>query len=330
MHRNTYSLAALAAAAVPGLTPVRTAPIATPVEDLDVAGIVGEDGTRVIVLSPATTAAGVRLEQDLKVADALSGTPLQGVVPPVLGVVKLPAGGRCAVTEAPVGRPLMLDDLQGDSDLARSLGRVLARIHTVPRYAAEAAGVESFTAEVLHARHRTRIESVTQAGHLPAAVAQRWEALLANRELWDFTPQFVHGDLSEESLFVAGSRISAIRDWSSSTVGDPAADLAWLVSSLESERFDELYTAYREELPTSTHPHLMERAQALGEFAVADWLAHGLELGDEDIIADARGMIADLDADLAQLARDEAERAYVEMRSHEGTATPSTETRESS
>ncbi|MDN5821738.1 MAG: aminoglycoside phosphotransferase, partial [Brachybacterium sp.] len=126
MHRNSYSLAALAAAAVPGLVPARTMPIATPAEDLDVAGIVGEDGRRVMVLSPGSTAAGVRLERDLKVADVLTGTSLHSVIPPVLGFVKLSEGGRCAVTEAPVGRPLMLDDLAGSPELARSLGQVLA------------------------------------------------------------------------------------------------------------------------------------------------------------------------------------------------------------
>ncbi|GAA1488457.1 phosphotransferase [Brachybacterium sacelli] len=310
MHRNSYSLAALAAAAVPGLVPVRTTPIATPTEDLDVAGVVGEQGRRVMVLSPSSTASGVRLEKDLKVADALTGTPLHGVIPPVLGFVKLSEGGRAAVTEAPVGRPLMLEDLQESPDLARSMGQVLARIHTVPRYAAEAAGVESFTPEALLAEHRERVLEAKEGGHLPAAVAQRWEALLEDEELWHVTPQFIHGDLSEESMFHAEERISALRDWSSSRVADAATDLAWLISTLEPERFDELYAAYRQELPTEVHPRLVERAQALGEFAVAEWLAHGLETGDESIVSDARGMIADLDADLAQLARDEAERTY--------------------
>ncbi|APX31389.1 aminoglycoside phosphotransferase [Brachybacterium sp. P6-10-X1] len=317
MHRNSYSLAALAAAAVPGLVPARTTPIATPSEDLDVAGIVGEQGRRVMVLSPSSTASGVRLEKDLKVTDTLTGTPLQGVIPPVLGFVKLSEGGRAAVTEAPVGRPLMLEDLQDGPELSRSLGQVLARIHTVPRYAAEAAGVESFTAEALLAEHRERILAVKEGGHLPAAVAQRWEGLLEDRELWDVTPQFIHGDLSEESLFCAEDRVSALRDWSSSRVADAATDLAWLISTLDPERFDELYSAYREELPIAVHPRLVERAQALGEFAVAEWLAHGLETGDEAIVSDARGMIADLDADLAQLARDEAERTYEAMGSRE-------------
>ena len=88
-------------------------------------------------------------------------------------------------------------------------------------------------------------------------------------------------------------------------------------SSLDPERFDALYAAYREELPTSSHPRLMERAQALGEFAVAEWLEHGLEVEDEDIVADAKGMIADLDTDLAQIAREEAERAYEAMNARE-------------
>src|SRR5699024_3674235 len=161
------------------------------------------------------------------------------------------------------------------------------------------------------------IESVTAGRHLPAAVAQRRQALLEDEDLWDITPQVVPGDLSEESLFTTDGQVSAVRDWSSSQVADAASDLAWLISSLEPERFDALYAAYREELPTSTHPRLMERAQALGEFAVAEWLAHGLEVGDESIVADARGMVADLDADLAQLAREEAERTYEEMSSRE-------------
>lgn len=317
MHRNSYSLAALAAAAVPGLVPARTTPIPTPAEDLDVAGILGEDEQRVLVRSPATTAAGVRLERDLAVADALAGTPLRGVVPPVLGFVKLAEGGRAAVTRAPVGVPLLLDRLQDSAGLARSLGSVLAQVHTVPRYAAEAAGVESFTADTLHAEQRAQVERAREGGHLPAAVAQRWEALLEDGPLWDFTPQFVHGDLSEESLFHHEDRISAVQGWNAARVGDPATDLAWLISSLGPERFDELYAAYREELPTAVHPRLVERAQALGEFAVCEWLLHGLDTGDEDIVADARGMITDLDHDLAQIARDEAERAYEEMRARE-------------
>src|SRR5699024_12547127 len=126
-----------------------------------------------------------------------AGPPLGPGTPPVPGFRRVPEGGRAAVTPAPGGRPLPLDEPSAPPALARSLGVVLARIHTVPRYAGEAAGVESFTAEALHQQLRERIDRVHGGGHLSAAVAQRWEALLADPELWDFTPQVVHGDLSE-------------------------------------------------------------------------------------------------------------------------------------
>src|SRR5699024_12269811 len=120
-----------------------------------------------------------------------------------------------------------------------------------------------------------------------------------------------------ERLFHPEDHLIALRDRFSATAADPATDLAWLISSLEPELFDEVYGAYQEELPTSTHPRLLERAQALGEFVVAEWLLHGLDTGDETIASDARGMLTDLDADLAQLAREEAERTYEEMNSRD-------------
>src|SRR5699024_12263733 len=60
VHRNLYTLAALAAAAVPGLVPVRTAAVATPIADLDVAGVIGEDDRRVIAMAPSSTGTAVQ------------------------------------------------------------------------------------------------------------------------------------------------------------------------------------------------------------------------------------------------------------------------------
>lgn len=313
VQRNSYALAALAVAAVPGLVPQQTTTLTAPLEGLECAGVVGEDGRRVIVTAPVTAAAGAALEQDLHVSESLLGTSLRAVVPPVLGSVKLPDGGRACVTAAPDGIPLTLDAVSADSALARSLGGVIARIHAVPRYAAEATGAETFSADVLREGHRQRCQRAHEAELLPTAVAQRWEHLLEDDELWNHSSQFVHGDLSEDALFFDGDRVRAVRDWSSAHVGDPAQDLAWLITGLDSDSFDAVYAGYRQELPTVPHPRLMERAQALGEFAVLSWLLHGVDAEDEEIIADAQGMLADLDNDLAQLAREQAERTFDDM-----------------
>lgn len=318
MQRNSYALAALADAAVPGLAPVRTVPIATPLAELEVAGVIGADGRRVVVSAPGTAAAGAHLEKDVHVSEALAGTSLAPFIPQVIGSTPLKGQGRAVVTEPPQGIPVLLDALLDSVGLARSLGRVLARIHSTPNYIAESAGAEPFTPQETRARHRTQIARARSADELPAAVQQRWEALLADDELWDFHPSFVHGSLSEECLFRRGDEISAVRDWHEAKVSDPAADLAWLVSALPPEQFDALYAAYRDEVAVAPHPRLLERAQALGEFAVVDWLLHGLDDEDESIADDAREMLADLDHDISAAARAEAEDAYEHLDTAQG------------
>ena len=60
-----------------------------------------------------------------------------------------------------------------------------------------------------------------------ATVTAVWEAALASR--WHRPPVWVHGDVSAGNLLVRRGRLSAVIDFGSSAVGDPACDLviAW-------------------------------------------------------------------------------------------------------
>jgi macrolide phosphotransferase len=321
VRHNSVSLAAFAAASVPGFEPSRTVAIPTPQDDVDVAGVIGQDQRKVLVTCPRSTAGGVRLEKELSITAALSQHLLGDLVPAVLGSVKLTEGGRAAVTEVHAGSPLLLDRLDQDRELAASLGEVIARIHTIPPASVETVGAEAYTAQALRESHRTQMARAQEVQPLPVAVVQRWESLLADDALWDYDPVFVHGDLSEESLFYRGSRITGVRGWDAARIGDPADDLAWLASALEEDAFEALFSAYRSTLTVPAHPHLLERAQAVGEFAVMDWLLHGVEAEDEVIIDDARAMLRDLEADISQLAKEEAESAYHSLDRHDAPGT---------
>ncbi|WP_433263730.1 aminoglycoside phosphotransferase family protein [Actinosynnema sp. CS-041913] len=61
-----------------------------------------------------------------------------------------------------------------------------------------------------------------------AAVTAVWESALAAPP-WDGDPVWVHADLSPGNVLVAEGKLSAVIDFSSTGVGDPAADLpvAW-------------------------------------------------------------------------------------------------------
>ncbi|MBW6421118.1 aminoglycoside phosphotransferase family protein [Rhizobium sp. XQZ8] len=60
-----------------------------------------------------------------------------------------------------------------------------------------------------------------------ALMTEIWERALASR--WAKDPVWVHGDISEGNLLVRDGRLSAVIDFGSSGIGDPACDLviAW-------------------------------------------------------------------------------------------------------
>ena len=70
-----------------------------------------------------------------------------------------------------------------------------------------------------------------------------WEAALATT--WRGSPIWVHGDVSSGNLLVEGGRLSAVIDFGSSGVGDPACDLyiAWTFLEPDSQE------AFRAGLP---------------------------------------------------------------------------------
>jgi aminoglycoside phosphotransferase (APT) family kinase protein len=68
------------------------------------------------------------------------------------------------------------------------------------------------------------------------AVTAVWETALA--ATWHGSPVWVHGDVSAGNLLVKGGRLSAVIDFGSSAVGDPACDLAIAWTLLEGESRD--------------------------------------------------------------------------------------------
>ncbi len=77
------------------------------------------------------------------------------------------------------------------------------------------------------------------------AVAVEWERALAAPP-WEGPPVWHHGDLDARNWLVRSGRISAVIDWESAGVGDPACDVmvAWKLHSPAAR------DAFREALPT--------------------------------------------------------------------------------
>lgn len=91
----------------------------------------------------------------------------------------------------------------------------------------------------------------------PALVTEVWDAALAAR--WQGAPVWFHGDVAEGNLLIRDGKLSAVIDFGTCGVGDPACDvvIAWTLLSGESR------AAFRETLPADSATWARGRGWAL-------------------------------------------------------------------
>lgn len=301
MHRQPLHLAALAAAAVPGLTPVSVEPSPDDSADVAAALVVDDAGQRWLVRSPRSAEAGIRLETELQVLAGFdphlrAGLPFR--VPSVAGAVRID-GLRTFVYQALPGEPATLEQIGGLGDAAvQDLGRILAALHTLPLTVVEQADLPVYTADHVRERHLTELDRAAATGQVPPRLLRRWEEALEEADLWDFSPVPVHGDLHEDGLLVSRGRVVGVSGWTDLHVGDPAEDFAWLAAAEDPALPERVLAAYAERLDAggaaAPDAHLLRRGALLAEFALARWLLGGVDRHDAETTADARALLAEL------------------------------------
>jgi len=297
-RRSPLALAALATAAVPGLDVVATRSPQSTTADFQVTGVLDSGGRQWVVRCPLHPSAGAALEAEVVLLAALAPYVTSGAlpfaVPEPAGFAALPEGGRAMVYRQLRGRPLDLERLGPGPGLAADLGRCLAALHELPASVVEDAGLPSYTAEEYRKRCLAEVDVAARTGHVPTVVLERWERALEDVALWRFRTTPVHGDLAEEHVLVLDGEVSAVISFSEAHVGDPAVDLAWLLASAPEDCLDAIEEAYALARPENADTYLLDRAQLVGELALARWLVHGVNTGDDAVVADAAGMLADL------------------------------------
>ncbi|MCL2422374.1 MAG: phosphotransferase [Micrococcales bacterium] len=306
MRRSPVALAALATVAVPGLDPLDALELAD--DEHDAALVVDSDQRRWVVRAPVDGASGASMEREIALLQALDAQVTTGRLPfkvPVpVGFAPLTEAGRAAVHEMIPGQTIDLEQLMPGPGLATNLGAALAALHELPTSVVETLGLPSYTPDEYRRRRQAEVDEAARTGFVPPALLDRWEARLENVAWWRFRPTVVHGDMVAERVVVgtgeAEGTVAAILGWSSAQVADPADDLAWFLVAAAADTAGCVLDAYQRHRPGMSDPHLADRAALAGELAVARWLLYGVTTGSDDIVADAIGMLADLEAQVRE------------------------------
>ena len=303
MRRKPIELAAVATAAVPGLTPTAVSSAPDDPADFDSALLLDSEGKQWRVRSPRHAEASARLETEFMVLRAFAPgirAELPFLMPTVAGTVRQGALSTFVYSHL-AGTTRSVEELTaGPEGLAREVGGALAAIHDLPRSLVSNADLPSYTPNEFRQRRLNELDQAATTGKIPPVLLRRWEHALEDVSLWRFNPCVVHGDLHEDNILVDGERVTAITGWTDLRIGDPADDMAWLVASNEQGFVDAVlrhYTSSRRDAPDA---HLLRRAALSAEFALAQYLVKGLAAGDQTMIGEAEEMLASLADDIAE------------------------------
>ncbi|MDR6413780.1 phosphotransferase [Pseudarthrobacter sulfonivorans] len=303
MRRKPIELAAVATAAVPGLTPTAVSSAADDPADFDSALLLDSEGKRWRVRSPRHAEASARLETEFLVLRAFAPAiraELPFLMPTVAGSVRLGALSTFVYSHL-AGSTRSVEELTaGPAALAREVGSALAAIHDLPHSLVSNADLPSYTPNEFRQRRLNELDQAATTGKIPASLLRRWEHAMEDVSLWRFNPSVVHGDLHEDNLLVDGSRVTAVTGWTDLRIGDPADDFAWLVASNEQDFVDAVLASYTDNRRDAPDQHLLRRAALSAEFALAQYLVKGIAAGDAEMVAEAEGMLATLAADVEE------------------------------
>jgi aminoglycoside phosphotransferase (APT) family kinase protein len=124
------------------------------------------------------------------------------------------------------GRTASAETVTDLSAFARSIAEFILALQAVDATGGPLAGAHSFYrgAPPAHYHDETVEALATLKDRIDADLAREvWEAALASP--WEGPPVWFHGDIAHGNLLVRDGRLSAVIDFGTSGVGDPACDL---------------------------------------------------------------------------------------------------------
>jgi macrolide phosphotransferase len=167
------------------------------------------------------------------------------------------------------------------TEYARSLGAVIAQLHAADPDAAAATGIPSRTPAQVRESWRADLAQVAESFEIAPALQERWEAWLAEDSYWPDRSVLTHGELYPAHTLVSGERISAVLDWTTSAVGDPARDFMFHRASAPPEAFDAALAAYADG-GGILHPRLGEHSEEMFSASPLAYGLYALETGERE------------------------------------------------
>ena len=293
MGRPALILAALAADAAPGknFRGLRKLDLS---DNLDAVMLQTGDGEDFTFKIPANPQGEGELAVERTVLRALtaSASQLPFAIASELGVTKDSTGSLGVLFTSVNGSEPDLTKLPPGA-FSKTLADALAAIHSLDINVVKEAGLPEYdSSSQLHQRV-AELDRIAALGRVPAALLSRWEEALEDVGMFRYHPTVIHGGLSKEHLKLDGQRLVGMTGFENLRISDPAEDLSWIVGAGLPSTVEDALLHYRAARP-SADENLIQRATLYSELELGSWLAHCVEQGDEEAIAQAEDLISEI------------------------------------
>ena len=159
----------------------------------------------------------------------------------------------------------------------KSLGRVLAELHSIPSDKATELGLVVQTPEEVRISMKQRMDDVKAKFGVGENLWNRWQAWINDDEVWPMKTGLIHGDIhAGQTMIDKDANVIGLIDWTEAKVTDISNDFVFHYKAFGEEGLEALIFAYKEAggyYWPKMKEHIIELVAAypvsIAEFAIA-------------------------------------------------------------
>lgn len=296
MGKPSLILAALAADALPDVRFVSVQDLADYQPEVKTLVLTTDDGRQILLKSPRTVSAATTIGTEVRALRVLKPVSLPFQISALLGESSANAERKAFLFDYVGGKEINLDAVKPEAPIVAAIALAIAKIHSIPTALVSNAGLPEYVPAQSVKERVAEFDRAMDTGKIHRDLLERWQAALLDINLFRYQPTVVHGNLLSQYLLTDGNEVTGITDWSGLSIDDPAVDLSSLYGEASPEVAAAITLAYEGYLRADKN--LRQRANLYFELSLASYLLQTTEVGTEDEITEAEGILANLLSDL--------------------------------
>lgn len=133
------------------------------------------------------------------------------------------------------------------AEFNRSLGQVLAELHSIPKEKFRNAGIPMYRADEARQEMQDRMNKIKEKFGVSEELWNRWQRWISDDEMWPKQTAFSHGDVhAGHTMIDKNAKVTGLIDWTEAQVTDISRDFLFNYKAFGEKGLDNLIQEYKD------------------------------------------------------------------------------------